>query len=238
LTETDKLYGLAFSIAQILEHTPLDELSGSFLFMIFANIMLHADLAGTTRQYEWGSRTPNVNAKDLKDFMTAHKLPRVTQAVLPIAAPTGMNHPEFYVGAKLYCYFLMFKQPNRYNWVNYDKIYTIRQNIPLVLGTDYTVAAAAVAPRRAAAAKKVLRGKRKEVVVVEEAAPRRTRRGARAELAAAAEESLVVPSVSAKVAAARARAAEYQVANAAVAAPARRTLRKKRGGHRTRRNRH
>lgn len=231
LNNNDKLYALAFSIAQILEHTPLDELSGSFMFMIFVNIMLQAELPAA-RRYEWGSRTPQVNDKDFKDFMTAHKLRRVTDSVLPIATPPGMNHPEFYVGAKLYCYFLMFKQPQRYDWVDYEKIYTIRQSLPLTLGTDYVApAAAAVAktPKRAAAPKKVLRGKRKEVVI-ENAPARVTRRGARAAAAAAAEEDISVPSISAKVARVRSRAREYAAADAGIAARAK--LSKKRGGRR------
>lgn len=250
---TDKLYALAFSIGQILEHVPVDELLDSYLFMVFVNIMLQdMGIAGfEERKYEWGTRSPMINDEDMKFFIKNHKLKSPKIDKLPITAPSGMDHPEFYVGAKLYCYLLLLEQPGRYDWVNYNKIYDIRQNLALSVGENYTVAAAAApAAKVAAAKKKVLRGRTARVAVKEvEANTKVVRRVTRSAAAAVAEKTPEEVAaevtaleakatgkravVAAKMAAAAAADAAAAVANAAKPLAARRSARlKKKGGRR------
>lgn len=224
MTVADKYNALAFSIGQILEHTPTNELPDSHLFAIFASI-----LSGS---YTWGTRESHMNEHDIKAFMDTHKLLRVSDSIVP-EVPAGVM-TDLYVGAHLYAYLLMFPQPKRYTWVDYDKIYTIRQSNDLRAGTNYTVKAKVFRAKTPKPTRRELEAKTiVPVINSNNNAPKTVKK--RGEAGAFAEE-VPAPNVgiAGRIRAAReARAAEM----AADAARGARGKLVKRGGRKTRRTR-
>lgn len=121
MTMADKYNALAFSIGQILEHMPTEELDTNYLFKILVSI--------DKGSYEFRSLEPNVSAADIAAFRAYYKIPAGSLGVdlTPnIKTPAGYNRP-LYVGAKLYNYFLNMSSYEKYAWGSYGPIYLIRQ---------------------------------------------------------------------------------------------------------------
>lgn len=114
-----KLYALGFSIAQIIEHTPLVERRTNYLYKIL--------IAIEQEKYVWGSgdyKDAKVNTFTTK-YKTANAHEEKLLDVLGEPVPAGVPK-DVYVGFKLYCYLLTQNAIAMYNRANYEHVYDIR----------------------------------------------------------------------------------------------------------------
>lgn len=122
MTNDDKMNALGFAIGQMVEHTPIVELHGTYLYNMLLSVA-----QGT---YEWGSRTPGEIDED--EFVAKYQIKDNRSVIKSIVTPAGVMS-DLYIGFELYKYFITIPQPTRYDWPDYDHIYTIRRSEPLVL---------------------------------------------------------------------------------------------------------
>lgn len=119
-SEADKIYALGFSLAQIVEHVPLEELlSGeTHIFNIVVSIA-----QGT---YRWGTTVPG--AFDIRRFMAENSgADQTKKAVTGEALPAGVTD-TFYYGFRIFCRVLTSPRVERGVRKNIGTVYNIRQS--------------------------------------------------------------------------------------------------------------
>jgi hypothetical protein len=120
MTDADKMNALGFSLGQIIEHTPRDELATNYIYKIMTSIE-----KGT---YVWGSGAVSVSPDDIATF-DAYYGSAFTD-YKKIKTPIGLMR-DLYLGFKLYNYLLQHDRADRYELPYYGTIYDIRTNTPI-----------------------------------------------------------------------------------------------------------
>ncbi len=119
-TPNAKLKALGFSIAQIIEHMPIDERVTNYFFKIFVAIENGTYVLGDYAN-------PAYTEEGAVDLPAAYNIQTARWSALKAAADDHPDVPkDIYVGFYMYCYLLKMPVAIMYNKSNYGHVYEIR----------------------------------------------------------------------------------------------------------------
>lgn len=114
----DKEQALAFSIFQILEHCPLDEVEDTAFFKIATSV-----LNGT---YTWGADFTELEGMSLEELEETY--PQATKlSVFKKKGASLGSHKDLYIGNMCYSAIMTMEREDRYDSPLYGAIYAIRR---------------------------------------------------------------------------------------------------------------
>ena len=119
LTPQEKSWALAFSLFQILEHTPTSEIESSVFWPIATSVM-----KGTASWPPTGASAGMTIAEAGAYVKRLDTVAKMTAAAKKISA----KNYDLIVGTMCYASYFQNDQPKRYNSKFYGSIYTIRQS--------------------------------------------------------------------------------------------------------------
>ena len=117
-SDVDKEWALAFSIFQILEHCPLEEVEDTALFKIVTSIL--------NGVYTWGDDFTDLEGLTLEDVKDIYPHETKLAQIKKKASPSDSNK-DIYAGTMCYAAIITMDIEDRYESPLYSAIYAIRQ---------------------------------------------------------------------------------------------------------------